>query len=218
MTRTNPEGVVKTKQVVGILSTGLIGLIWGTPLDHALADPALVEHGEVADHLYGFTLNGEVVNPRCLDLLQTSPAENTSIIQRSLVLETCQTSELAYTGQDYAIDNNNTIYYYGDPDEGRSYFGYRVLGQTTDGIFVIYHVGTIALYQIETETIDFDFLNSQPEAVQVLTKLSESFVPCFRSATLTPNDMLTLQAERYEANAPRAEQCTGILETTTHVF
>lgn len=54
--------------------------------------------------------------------------------------------------------------------------------------------------------------------MQVLTKLSESFTPCFRSATLAPDDTLTIQAERYDPNAARAEQCTGIVETTTHAL
>ncbi|MEO0826567.1 MAG: hypothetical protein AAFX95_27400 [Cyanobacteria bacterium J06639_16] len=200
------------------LNTGLTLLMLGCIPINAVAETTQVEGDDVRDRVFGFTLNDEIINPRCLDLLQTSLAETTTIIMRSLVLDTCQTSELAYAGLDYEVRGDDTIFYYANPDDGRSYFGYRVLGRTTDDRFVVYHLGSIALYQIETETIDFDFLNHQAETVQVLTKLSESFTPCFQSATITPDDTLTIQAEHYEPNAPRAEQCTGILETITHAL
>ncbi|MEM8544344.1 MAG: hypothetical protein AAGF66_10200 [Cyanobacteria bacterium P01_H01_bin.119] len=166
--------------------------------------------------MFGFTLDGEIINPRCLDLLQTSLAETTPIILRSLVLETCQTSELAHAGQDYAIDSNGSVFYVADPENPRSFFGYRVLGRTEDDRFAVYHNGTIGLYQLETASITFDFLDGEAETVQVLTKLSESFTPCFQSGRVDERDRLIAQLERYEPNAPRSEQCTGEIEVIQH--
>ena len=88
---------------------------------------------------HGFNLEGEIINPKCVELLQTDISENTNIIIRSVILEECQGSNLAFDGQDYAIEDNDTVGF----GEGHDYFSYSVLGRLENGDFLIFHGGHV---------------------------------------------------------------------------
>ncbi len=172
---------------------------------------AAVEHPEE------FLLEGKVINPKCVHLLQASISEHASIIVRSVILETCQESNLAYEGQQYTKNQDGTILYCEDPEDWHSCFSYRVLGRTANGIFLLYHGPTIGAYEIVGSEVTFDFLEGGKQEVHVLTKLGESHVPCFRSAQVDGNN-LKITKRVFDAEAPRAFQCKDEEETIVHSF
>ncbi|MGR5308096.1 hypothetical protein [Vibrio mediterranei] len=165
---------------------------------------------------YGFHHNGNIINPKCVNLLQAWNSESPQygIILRSVIIDSCQESNLAFKGRDYHVSSDGSVSYYEDPDDGHSYFKYEVLGKTERGIFALAHLGYIGLYRLENQPVDFDFNYSNEQMVSVLTKLSQSWVPCFRSAQVKGNQLQVIK-HVWNPAASRAEQCTDTLETVT---
>ena len=76
-------------------------------------------------------IDGEVVNPVCIKLMQPWLSEKVDepVIIRSIILDTCQNSNLAYGGQNPTISDDKKVSFYEDPNDGYSYFGYIFLGK-----------------------------------------------------------------------------------------
>lgn len=89
-----------------------------------------------------------------------------------------------------------------------------MLGKTERGVFALAHSGYIGLYRLENQPVDFDFNYSNEQMVSVLTKLSQSWVPCFRSAQVKGNQLQVIK-HVWDPAASRAEQCSEKLETAT---
>jgi hypothetical protein len=164
----------------------------------------------------GFSHDGIVINPKCIYLLQTGISESSQygIIAKSLIIDSCQESNLAFAGKDYSISNHGTVSYYEDPDDRHSYFRYKVLGRTLNNVFILFHSGYIGLYRLEEQYVQFDFSKTEKKAVKVLTKLSGSYVPCFDSAETIGNKLLVIK-DVWDSSAPSANQCSGTKETIT---
>ena len=159
-------------------------------------------------------INGKVVNPACIKLMQPWLSENVDspVIIRSIVLDTCQNSNLAYEGQKPTISDDKKVSFYKDPNDGHSFFGYTYLGKTSKGKNYIYHNGTIGSYTITKENMITDFKKNTSRSVTVITKLGSSFIPCFQSAIIK-DDILVVKAKKYDPSKPTAYQCGDTIET-----
>lgn len=166
-------------------------------------DPAKTDMAE-------FSHNGEPINPKCLNLLQPwlSESPESSIIIRSIVIDTCQSSNLAYSGANFTVDESGYVSYYEDPDDSRTLFKYKVLGVTSDDVFALYHLGAVGLYSIREQTLNFDFYKEQVRKVKILTKLSETWMPCLKSAYVE-YDKLVIEWHEFLPEEPRPSQCGG---------
>lgn len=166
--------------------------------------------------VFGFRHNGNIINPKCINLLQTFESESPEfgIILRSVIIDSCQESNLAFKGRDYHLSSDGSVSYYGDLDDGHSYFKYEVLGKTERGVFALAHSGYIGLYRLESQPVDFDFNYSNEQMVSVLTKLSQSWMPCFRTAQVKGNQLQVIK-HVWDPAASRVEQCSEKLETVT---
>jgi hypothetical protein len=166
--------------------------------------------------LMGFEYEGEAINPKCVNLLQTWISESTEfgIITSSIIIDSCQDSNLAFEGKDYSIRNDGTVSYYEDPDDGHSYFGYRVVGRTLNNVFVLFHSEYIGLYSLTEQDMRFDFSKNKTKTVKVLAKLSETYMPCFDSALTRGNKLIIIKSV-WESSASRAARCTDVKETLT---
>ena len=175
------------------------------------------EKGSPSLDLYkGFSYQGKAINPKCVNLLQTwiSESPEYGIITKSIVIDSCQDSNLAFEGKDYSVSENGTVSYYDDPEDGHTYFGYRVVGRTLNNVFVLFHSGYIGLYRLNETNVIFDFSKNSAKSVQVLTKLSHAWMPCFISAEIRENTLLIVK-DIWDSSAPSASQCTGVSETLT---
>ncbi len=168
---------------------------------------------------YGFAVEGRIINPKCIELLQpwASEAADTSAIITSINLENCQDSEIAATGQSFTIGDDKSVSFLGDPDDAHSYFSYKVLGITDKNIFALFHGGTIGIYKIVEIKEDHDFLAQTSRTGHVLTKLGQSFVPCFISGKVQGNK-LTIKKNHFNPDGSTAEQCSEPLETIEYEF
>lgn len=161
--------------------------------------------------LSDFSFKGQPINPKCVNLLQTWISENTSIITKSIIIDTCQNSNLAFEGEEYLTNQDGSIGYYEDTNNAQSYFSYKVLGRTSNKVFVLFHSGSIGLYKFEEESITFDFSTKKSSAARILTKLSETRMPCFVSAKLSGN-ALSVNKHEFDEYAPTALQCKKEVE------
>ena len=166
-----------------------------------------------ANHFMGFDYEGKVINPKCVNLLQTSISDS-AIITRSIIIDTCQDSNLASEGIDFSIKDDGNVSYYEDPSDGHTYFGYRVVGRTLNNVFVLFHNGYIGLYTLSKQKIRFDFSKNEPKLVTLLTKLSDTYTPCFQSAEIRGNTLIITKAV-WDSSASQAAQCTNVEETLT---
>ncbi len=157
---------------------------------------------------------GEIVNPACIKLMQpwSSESADSTVIIKSVVLDTCQNSNLAFNGQKPTIDDNGTVSYYEDPTDGHSRFVYQYLGKTLKGTSYIFHNGTIGAYAITRENVITDLQKNTIKSVAVINKLGDLFVPCFQSA-IVKNDTLIVKVRKYSPDKPSAFQCSNIIET-----
>ena len=175
------------------------------------------EHSDIqTNDLRGFSYKGAIINPKCVNLLQTWSSESPEygIIHRSIIIDSCQDSDLAYEGRDFSVGEDGTISYYEDPQDGHSYFGYKVVGRTLNNIFVLFHSGYIGLYRLEEQEMIFDFSQKTKKPVLVLTKISGSWTPCFDAAE-TRGNALIVRKGVWDSSAPRSSQCTEATEELT---
>ena len=174
--------------------------------------PVFAESASNKNH--GFNYKGQAINPNCVNLLQTWSSENANTIIRSIIVDTCQESNLASKGADFSSKEDGTIYYYEDPDDRWSYFGYKVIGKSSEDIFVLQHGRSIGLYRLEHKTVSFDFSVNKLDSVRVLVKLSEADIPFFQSAEIVGNQLM-ITKKVWDDEAPRARQCTSTEKTIT---
>ncbi|MGR5152448.1 hypothetical protein [Photobacterium swingsii] len=153
-----------------------------------------------------FTYKGKVINPKCVQLLQPSLSENTAIITRSIVIDTCQNSNLAFEGLNYSVNSNGGVEYIEDNNDPHTRFSYQVLGKFSTNVYALYHLGTVGIYRYEKESVLFDFSTNERQPVHVLTKLSESFMPCFKVGHIA-GSYLKITKSKWDSNAPKASQC-----------
>lgn len=159
-------------------------------------------------------VSGEIVNPACIKLMQPwlSESADSPVIIKSVVLDTCQNSNLAFSGQSPTVDDNGTVSYCEDPNDAHSCFAYLYLGKTLKGTNYIFHNGTIGAYTITRESVITDLQKNTIKSVGVINKLGDSFIPCFQFA-IVKNDTLIVKARKYSSDKPRAFQCSSIIET-----
>ncbi len=159
-------------------------------------------------------IDGKAVNPACIELMQPwlSEKSNDNVIIKSVVLDTCQNSNLAFKGREPTVNDDGTISYYKDPDDGHSRFAYRYLGKTSKGIHYIFHNGNIGVYSITNEKIISDLQKNTTRNVTVINKLGDSFVPCFQDGVVK-NDNLIIKVKAYMPDEPVAFQCSDSIET-----
>ncbi|MGB2580428.1 MAG: hypothetical protein WBC83_01930, partial [Minisyncoccia bacterium] len=127
----------------------------------------------------GFSVNGEAINPKCIQLMQPWISDNNFSV-RQIVLEECQNSNLASEGISNIAREENVISFYDDPKDAHSYFGYEVLGVTDTGLFVVSHSGDIAIYRIESQKIFTDVLNHKSKQQHTITYIGSSWTPCLQ--------------------------------------
>ena len=159
-------------------------------------------------------INAKVVNPACIKLMQPWSSENANspIIIKSIVLDACQESNLAFKGQNPVLGDDGTVTYYEDENDVHSRFSYRYLGVLSNGRHYIYHNGTIGVYSISKEDIVIDILKNATKSVSVINKLGDSLVPCFQSSVIK-NDTLVVKVKKYNPEKPSAFQCSDMIET-----
>jgi len=158
-----------------------------------------------------FLINGNTINPACIKILQTSLAESSEIIIHSLVLESCQDSNLASVGMNSYKKGETS--FCSDPDDGHTCFSYKVLGTTKNNIFYLFHSGYIGAYTIKKQPI-YNLETNKSLTVHILTKVGSSFIPCFQSARIDKNKLL-ITKKIFDAYQPTAFQCQTKLEELT---
>ena len=144
---------------------------------------------------FGFTHAGQPINPKCVNLLQPWMSDY-GIIVRSLVIDTCQESNLAFEGREnVSLSNEGTVSYYEDPNDSHTYFGYKVLGVTQSNIHVLQHMGELGFYRLERMKLR-PYFNEDTEISMVLTKLSSDDSYCFVSASVEKNIAVITRSKR----------------------
>lgn len=175
------------------------------------------ENGNSDAELYkGFNYHGEAINPKCVNLLQTWMSESPTygVIVKSVVIDSCQNSNLGFEGRNPTVSKEGWISYPSDPKGEYSGFGYMVLAKSKNNIFALYHSGYVGLYRFEKQNMIFDFTTSEKKTVNVLTKLSRSWMPCFESAAINENK-LSIIKHIWDSSKPRSQQCQKEMETLT---
>jgi len=145
------------------------------------------------------TIHKHTVNPACIKLMQPwlSERANSIAIIKSVVLDTCQNSNIAFKGQKPTINDEGTVSYYEDPKDVYSYFAYRFLGKTSKGIIYLSHKGTIGAYTITKESIITDLQKNTRKSVSVINKIGDTVMPCFKDAIIE-NDSLVVKSYRFD--------------------
>ncbi|OLQ95163.1 hypothetical protein BIY21_06850 [Vibrio ponticus] len=183
-----------------------------------LSSFAIAQDGETLAAIdHGFVYKGSIINPKCVNLLQAWPSESSKygIILRSVILDSCQESNLAFEGRDYSITSRGANSYSSNTNDENFSFQYEVLGKTEHDVFAVLHSGYIGLYRLEAKQVRFDFGESDDQIVSVLTKLSQTWVPCFESANVQGNQLQVVK-HIWNPDAPTADQCSDRLETVTY--
>ncbi len=153
----------------------------------------------------GFSVNGEPINPKCIQLMQTLISDK-EISIREIILDECQSSNLAFEGMENQGRKGNKIYYFEDPNDGHSYFWYEVYGVTKSGLFAVGHKGLIGIYRISSEHVYSDILEHKTSRKQILTYLGNSWLPCQQGGGVIGNT-LNVHAKQFDPSASTAQQC-----------
>lgn len=176
---------------------------------------SLSTHAESSDRAKAndklFRINNQVVNPKCIELLQTPLAELASIMTQSVVIETCHDSKFASNGQQYEISSTGRVTYQDDPNDPHSVFFYEYLGKTKQGLIALFHEGTIGIYEVTKKVLNFDMSHPVARRVHLLSKIGHAFVPCFENAKIIGTKLLITKAV-FAPNEPTVGQCTEKLE------
>jgi hypothetical protein len=173
---------------------------------HAQAQTALPTKS--VEKFGGFSVNGEAINPVCISRMRPWQSDK-DIIVKSIVLEECQKSNWAF--HEKPIDIKNDVV--STEVEGEN-FGYKVIGKTDSGLFIVHHSGNeLAAYRIDEQQVKPDMLKPDTRKVHVLTVVSDTFVPCFKRATVD-GDTLIIEKNAFDHKAPRATQCKPEVEKT----
>lgn len=94
----------------------------------------LITGSAYADSNDGFTYQNAPVNPACVAMFNSSMADLPYL--KSINLNVCQHSNAAY--QKTMQDNNGGYYFYvNDKDNSQGQYTYKVIGKSTNGIFVV---------------------------------------------------------------------------------
>ena len=86
------------------------------------------------------------------------------------------------------------------------------LVKNSKGKNYIYHNGTIGAYTITKENMITDLQKKTSKSVTVISKLGDSFIPCFQSA-IVKDDTLVVKVKKFNASKPTAFQCGDTIET-----
>lgn len=156
-----------------------------------------------------FKINGEYINPQCVYQLQTSLAEYTNVIIQSIVLETCQNSNLAFYGKENQWSDNNSVGY-NNPDESykpaQSFF-YTYEGKLPNAKHLLSHGGSLAIYKITEKRFGFDVSKNDYRNIHILSKIAEiGFFHCFKKADISENTLIIKKRIYYPDN-PHASAC-----------
>ncbi|OEJ65648.1 hypothetical protein [Magnetovibrio blakemorei] len=161
----------------------------------------------------GFSVNGKPINPKCINLMQAWMSDTETSI-REIVLDECQTSNLAFEGIENQGQTGDTVYYYEDPKDAHSYFGYDVIGVTESGLYVLKHGYEIGIYRIRSGQLYSDILKGETQTRRIITFLGSSSLKCRNSATVVGNS-LVVTARKYDFSSYRDNQCTDEVVTIT---
>lgn len=154
-----------------------------------------------------FKINGEFINPQCVEQLQTWISESDSIIVQSIVLDTCQDSNLAFEGRETFYQNGNEIGYTGDADDAHDDFSYTYQASLSDNKHILSHGSDLVLYEIMNKRLAFDVAENDFRDVHVLSIIgSIGYFHCFKSAEISENT-LTINRRVYYPENPRATAC-----------
>lgn len=156
------------------------------------------------DTINDFKIDRQVINPACIKLMQTWESEHSNVIIRSIVLENCQNSNVAFSGIE-AYKNGETSYCE-DPNDGHTCFEYKYLGKTDDGTYFLFHQGYVGAYLISKETLTDELKVEKKKTVHILTKVGDSLIPCFEKATVDKNQLIIFK-KKFDAYQPTASQC-----------
>ena len=162
------------------------------------------------DTMKDFKIDGQVINPACIKLMQPWKSEHSNIIVRSIVLENCQNSNVAFSGIQ-AYKNGETSYCE-DPNDGHTCFEYKYLGKTDDGTYFLFHQGYVGAYFISEKKLKDDLKVKKSTRLHVLTKIGDSLIPCFQEATIDKNQLIIVK-KKFDAYQPTAFQCQKESET-----
>lgn len=154
-----------------------------------------------------FKINGEYINPKCIEQLSTWISETDNIIIQSVVLETCQNSNLAFEGKNTFYKEKNKIGHRGNLDDPHDDFFYSYEATLPDNKHILSHGGSLSLYKITNKRLGFSVLNNDYREVHVLSKIAEiGFFHCFQNATVSENRLIVNRRIYYPEN-PRATAC-----------
>ena len=171
-----------------------------------ISSVGLANAAEFSD--FGFNLDGKAINPACINMMQnwiSEDADSPSIVQ-SIDISSCQNSNIAYKGIKPNVSADGVVSYYENDKDPHSYFGYSVIGKLNN-LFVLAYSGHVGLYKLEHKNISYDFVNNKSANSIVLTKISDSWVPCIQSIKIE-NSTLIIRKRVYDGNKPTAYQCT----------
>jgi hypothetical protein len=179
---------------------------------------ASLVRGQAAEKFYGFTLDGKVINPLCLEHMHPWLSDGV-IIVKSLILDDCQDSNWAY--DDYPVEVKDDVVSIRlkdgvDSEVSSSTFSYRIVGKTDNGLYIAWLAeNEIAAYTLEEKTVKSDLFDPKPDKVHILTQVALSFVPCLQKARVEGNKVF-LTRNVYDRDAPRADQCKPQMETVSY--
>jgi len=174
--------------------------------------------GQAEEKFYGFTLDGKVINPLCLEHMHPWLSDSV-IIVKSLILDYCQDSNWAADDNPVEVKGNvvsTKVRDAVDSEVTSSTFSYEIVGKTDNGLFIArLPENEIAAYTIEEKTIKSDLLKPDPDKVHILTQVALSFVPCLQKAWVEGNKVFVTKnvSDQY---APGADQCKPAMETLSY--
>src|SRR5690349_11127148 len=89
----------------------------------------------LAGNNYGFTYQNEVINPACVAMFNSSMADQPYI--RSINMNKCQSSNVAFKSTFQTRDGWH-YFYNNDKNQQAGDYRYKVVGKSTNGIYVLY--------------------------------------------------------------------------------
>jgi hypothetical protein len=184
----------------------------------ALFLAASIGRGQAAEKFFGFTLDGKVINPLCLEHMHPWLSDGV-IIVKSLILDYCQDSNWAFNANPVEVKDDivSTKLKDGvDSEMSSSTFSYEIVGKTDNGLYIAWLSGNeVAAYTLEEKAIKDDLFDPKPAKVHILTQVSLSFVPCLEKVWVKGNKVFVTK-DVYDQEAPRPDQCKAQKETVSY--
>ncbi|MDB5526574.1 MAG: hypothetical protein JWM58_4337 [Rhizobium sp.] len=180
---------------------------------------ASVSHGQAEEKFHGFTINGEVINPMCLQNMHPWYSDG-DIIIKSLNLDYCQNSNWAFAANPIKVEGDvvSTKVQGAVMSEVTSdSFSYKPIGKTTDGLFIVMlpDNGEIAAYRIDERIVKDDLFGTKTSKVHILTAIGQSWFRCLNNAWMKGNKVVIERRIPHE-DKPRSEECDTKMETVEY--